>query len=224
MDGIHDLGGRNDFGPLEIEQDEPFFHHHWEKKVFSMAMAAPFVAEFGDDQFRRQIEHLSPQQYLESSYYELWFEGMVNQLKELNVVSDAELKQATSIHPLPTEFDINNQAQADGLMAIVEQGLSQAMPGARGAHRFGTDDKVVTLARIPATHTRLPQYARGKIGRVIAEHGMFIFADTNSVNVGLTPQMLYTVEFQASELWGDEAQPGDTLCLDLWDAYLEPPA
>ncbi|MFT5218255.1 MAG: nitrile hydratase beta subunit [Planctomycetota bacterium] len=222
MDGIHDLGGMQGFGPVDIEHDEPVFHHNWEQRVFAMAMAAPFVAEFGDDQFRRQIEQLTPQQYLNSSYYELWFAGMVAQLKELNVISDKELKQAVSINPLPTEFDINNQAQAAGLMVVIEGGASQAMPDASGAHRFAVDDRIITRTHLTATHTRLPRYARGRTGRVIAEQGMYIFADTNSVNAGANPQMLYTVEFDASELWGDEAHPGDTLCLDLWDAYLEP--
>ena len=222
MDGIHDLGGMQGFGPVEMEKDEPVFHHDWEKRVFAMAIAASFVADFGDDQFRRQIEQLTPQQYLNSSYYELWFAGMLAQLKELKVINADEIKQAAGVNPLPAEFDINNQAQADGLMAVIEQGASQAMPDANGARRFAVDDKVITRTHLVATHTRLPRYARGKTGRVITEQGMFIFADTNSVNAGANPQMLYTVEFDASELWGDEAHSGDTLCLDLWDAYLEP--
>ena len=222
MDGLHDLGGMHGFGRVEIEADEPVFHQDWEKRMFAIALATPFVAGFGDDQFRRQIEHLSPPQYLKSSYYELWFEAIVGQLKELNLISAEELKQSVSEYSIPAHFDTNNQAQADGLMDVVEQGESQAMPGATGAHRFGVGDQVVTRGHINSTHTRLPQYARDKTGRIIAEHGIFMFADSNSVNAGPDPQMLYAVEFRASELWGDEAQSGDTLCLDLWDACLEP--
>jgi nitrile hydratase beta subunit len=221
MDGIHDLGGMHGFGSVEIETDEPVFHDDWEKRVFAMSMAAPFVVEFGDDQFRRQIENLLPQQYLKSSYYELWFEGMVGQLKELNVISDEELKQPAGVNPLSKHFNRSNQALADGLLNVVLQGESQAMPDVIGPHRFGVGNSVVTRAHVTSVHTRLPQYARGKMGRVIAENGIFVFADSNSVSYDPKPQMLYTVEFQAVDLWGDEARAGDTLCLDLWDAYLE---
>ena len=34
MDGIHDLGGKHGFGPLEREVDEPVFHERWEAVVF----------------------------------------------------------------------------------------------------------------------------------------------------------------------------------------------
>ncbi|MFT5503733.1 MAG: nitrile hydratase beta subunit [Gammaproteobacteria bacterium] len=222
MDGIHDLGGMQGFGPVDIEIDEPVFHQDWERRVFALSMAAPFVVEFGDDQFRRQIEGLSPQQYLNSSYYQLWFEGMINQLKECGVISDYECVQSVGINPLPEHFDHNNQAQAEGLQETVEEGGSQAMPEANGPCRFSIGDAVLTCSHIDSVHTRLPQYARGITGRVIAERGMFTFADSNSVDYDPKPQMLYCVEFSALELWGDEAQPGDTLCLDLWDEYLEP--
>jgi Nitrile hydratase beta subunit len=32
---------------------------------------------------------------------------------------------------------------------------------------------------------------------------------------------LYTVRFTARELWGESANPRDTVCVDLWDDYLE---
>ncbi|MFT5506441.1 MAG: nitrile hydratase beta subunit [Gammaproteobacteria bacterium] len=222
MDGIHDLGGMQGFGPVDIEIDEPVFHHEWEKRVFALALAAPFVVEFGDDQFRRQIENLSPKQYLNSSYYQLWLEGMINQLKECDAISDQELIQSIGINPLPGQYDCNNQAQAAGLQEIAEAGISQAMPEATGPHRFSVGDTVVTCEHIDSVHTRLPQYARGKTGRVIDERGIFMFADSNSVDFNPKPQMLYSIEFLAVDLWGDEAQPGDTLCLDLWDDYIEP--
>jgi nitrile hydratase subunit beta len=222
MDGIHDLGGMQGFGPVYIEVDEPVFHHEWEKRVFALALAAPFVVEFGDDQFRRQIEHLSPKQYLNSSYYQLWLEGMINQLKECDAISDQELIQSAGISPLPKKFDSNNQAQADSLQEIVEAGISQAMPEATGPCRFSIGDTIITRDHIDSVHTRLPQYARGKPGEVIAERGMFTFADSNSADYVPKPQMLYCIEFLAVDLWGDEGQPGDTLCLDLWDDYLEP--
>jgi nitrile hydratase subunit beta len=38
---------------------------------------------------------------------------------------------------------------------------------------------------------------------------------------GKNPQPLYTVKFRARDLWGEAASPRDTVCLDLWEDYLE---
>ena len=37
MDGIHDLGGMQGFGPVEVEPDEPTFHGEWEARMFAVA-------------------------------------------------------------------------------------------------------------------------------------------------------------------------------------------
>lgn len=220
MDGIHDVGGMQGFGALEIENDEPVFHHDWEKRVFALTMATPFVAEYGDDQFRRHIESISPQQYLNSSYYQLWLEGFIRLLQELDVLSDRELINGKATEPLPEPFALNRQPAVESLMDAVLQGESQAMPDAAGPHRFVVGDRVVTRTHMPSIHNRLPRYARGKDGKVVAEYGQFIFADMNSVGDGPAPQMLYGVEFTAEDLWGSTAEPGNRVCLDLWDAYL----
>ena len=39
MDSIHDMGGTDDFGRLDIEQDEPVFHEPWEDRGFAMNIA-----------------------------------------------------------------------------------------------------------------------------------------------------------------------------------------
>ena len=107
--------------------------------------------------------------------------------------------------------------------AAIRDGASQAAPDSPDApHRFRAGDKVHTVTVRGRGHTRLPRYARGRVGTVVAEHGSFVFADAHAAGRGRAPQQLYTVEFSARALWGDEAAQGDTLCLDLWDAYLEP--
>ena len=40
MDGIHDLGGLDGFGPVEVEPDEPVFHEDWERRAFRINLAA----------------------------------------------------------------------------------------------------------------------------------------------------------------------------------------
>jgi hypothetical protein len=74
----------------------------------------------------------------------------------------------------------------------------------------------------PRGHTRLPRYARGKLGQIERCHGAHVFPDTNAHGLGEQPQPLYTVRFAARELWGDAAEGRQSVSLDLWESYLEP--
>ena len=40
MNGAHDMGGVQGFGPVDAEVNEPVFHADWEKIVFAMTLAA----------------------------------------------------------------------------------------------------------------------------------------------------------------------------------------
>ena len=90
------------------------------------------------------------------------------------------------------------------------------------APRFAAGDAVVTRNINPHSHTRLPRYVRGRRGRVEQNHGIFLFPDTNAVGAGGKPQHVYSVRFEATELWGPDGTPGDALYIDMWDDYLEP--
>ncbi len=46
--------------------------------------------------------------------------------------------------------------------------------------------------------------------------------DTNARFLGEKPQHVYSVRFAASELWGDQAAPRNTVRVDMWDDYVEP--
>jgi nitrile hydratase len=49
-----------------------------------------------------------------------------------------------------------------------------------------------------------------------------MFADSMGNDLGPDPQHVYTVRFEARELWGQEARSGDAVYVDLWDKHLEP--
>jgi nitrile hydratase len=74
----------------------------------------------------------------------------------------------------------------------------------------------------PTGHTRLPRYARDKIGTIDRCHGAFVFPDSNAHFLGEKPQPLYSVRFEARELWGAQASATDSVYVDLWEDYLEP--
>ena len=92
------------------------------------------------------------------------------------------------------------------------------------APRFKAGDTVVARNINPPTHTRLPRYIRGKHGVVQHNHGGFAFADTRAHGLGDQPHHVYSVRFEARELWGDDAEPRDAVYIDLWEPYIEPAA
>jgi nitrile hydratase len=88
--------------------------------------------------------------------------------------------------------------------------------------RFSVGAQVRAKKINPASHTRLPRYARGKLGSIERVHGGHVFPDTNAMLAGEHPQYLYSVRFSARELWGETSSPRDAVYLDLWEEYLEP--
>ena len=86
--------------------------------------------------------------------------------------------------------------------------------------RFAVGDVVRTRVMHPATHTRLPRYARGKTGEVVAVHGAFVFPDTHAHGQGEQPQWCYGVRFGGTELWGADADPTLEVLVDCWEPYL----
>jgi nitrile hydratase len=88
--------------------------------------------------------------------------------------------------------------------------------------RFRPGDRALTRNINPAGHTRLPRYARGRRGVVDRDWGVFIFPDSSAAGRGARPQHLYSVRFEARELWGPAASARAAIYLDLWDDYLDP--
>jgi nitrile hydratase len=53
-------------------------------------------------------------------------------------------------------------------------------------------------------------------------NGPHVFPDTNAQGLGEQPQWLYTVVFEAAELWGAAGPASDRVSIDAWEPYLEP--
>jgi hypothetical protein len=111
--------------------------------------------------------------------------------------------------------------RADRVAATLARGrpcTREAMSPAR----FALGQRVRTRADTPEHHTRLPGYARGKVGVVARMHGAHVFPDTNARGLGECPQWLYTVAFDERELWGEDLPlQRSTVSVDAWEPYLE---
>lgn len=203
MNGAHDLGGMDGFGPVAPEPDEPVFHAEWERRVFALTLALGLHGKWNIDMSRFYRENRDPRDYLDSSYYELWFKALEQLVREKGLLEDSSLKA----------YD----AQTAVALVQSRKGAVKIEPGV--AAKFAVGDRVRVANRHPKTHTRMPRYCRGKLGVVHLDHGTYVFPDTNALGLGQKPQHCYSVRFSAEELWGGPAR--DSVHIDLWDDYLE---
>ena len=65
-----------------------------------------------------------------------------------------------------------------------------------------------------------PVHARGRLGVIHAYHGAHVFPDRSARGEEVY-QPLYSVMFEASELWPEAANSPDRVYLDLWEDYLQ---
>lgn len=92
MNGVHDLGGMHGMGPIVREDNEPVFHHDWERRVFALFFSIFAGGHYNVDEFRHAIERMDPVQYLSSSYYEHWLHALETLLVENGAILPAELE------------------------------------------------------------------------------------------------------------------------------------
>jgi hypothetical protein len=80
-------------------------------------------------------------------------------------------------------------------------------------------ERVVTSARNPAGHTRLPHYLRAKPGIIEAVHGRCALADERAAGRDVL-ETLYTVGFAGPDVWDIDAEPNCVIHAELWESYL----
>ncbi|UXN59672.1 nitrile hydratase subunit beta [Phyllobacterium zundukense] len=218
MNGPHDLGGQMGFGPVAPEKNEPLFHADWEKRAMGMTIAAGAMGHWNIDESRHARESLHPADYYASTYYEIWAKALEILLKRHGFVQPQELDKGRS---LGKGTQPKRVLKAENVAAALAKGGPCNRPVA-GEPRFQPGDRIRTHNFNPETHTRLPRYARGKLGVIEAARGGFVFPDSNAHGKGENPQYVYTVVFTAPEIWGDGADPTLTVSIDAWESYLEP--
>jgi nitrile hydratase beta subunit len=218
MNGVHDMGGMHGMGPVEEEKNEPVFHHQWEGRVFALRRAIGAWGKWNIDATRHAVELVPPAEYLRMSYYERQFTAFLEMLVKHSFVTRGELESST---PAPGSPKVVPALTVEKAAILVARGVPTSRKAAVSA-RFRTGQRVRARNMHPEGHTRLPRYARGKIGTIERDHGVFVFPDTNAHFQGEKSQHVYSVRFAARELWGAQAAPKDSICLNLWDDYLEP--
>jgi nitrile hydratase subunit beta len=217
MNSVHDMGGMHGMGSVEIEADEPVFHADWEKRVFATRLACAYHRRWNSDINRYAVERMPPADYLASSYYEHVLFGGETVLTEQGVVTVQELTSGRA----EGHADVNSVLDMAGLNRLLQNRI-RARREEKVAPKFKAGDTVVARNIHPAGHTRLPRYVRGRHGIIDRDFGVYVFPDTNAMSRDPKPQHLYTVRFNARELWGPGAAARDSVYVNLWDDHLDP--
>jgi nitrile hydratase subunit beta len=217
VNGPHDLGGAHGFGAINPEANEPVFHSEWERRAAALSLAMNATGMWNIDIVRHARERIPPKFYVRSSYYEIWLRGLERLVVEHDLVHGAEFDAKRSLDPPKT---LPRKPLAADVPALLAKGSRYDRP-AESPALFAVGDKVRARIMNPSGHTRLPRYARGRNGTIASIHGAHVFPDSNAARRDENPQWLYSVAFDARELWGDEANSADEVLIDLWEPYLE---
>lgn len=217
MNGAHDMGGVDGFGPVMPEPNEPVFHAEWERRALALTLAMARPGGWNIDMSRFAREDRSPADYLGKSYYQIWLAGLERLMQERGLVMPDEIDAGHVLHPPKAGVPILAPGDVEGM-------LRRGAPTEREATSkplFAIGDRVRAKNIHPAGHIRLPRYVRGHVGVVELLHGAHVFADSNARGDGENPQQLYTVCFTGRELWGDRGDAASSVSVDAWESYLE---
>ena len=216
MNGPQDMGGFMRFGPVQPEANEPVFHENWERRVLALTLAMDASGLWNIDIIRHARESFPALKYWSSRYYAIRIEAHIKLMIERGLITEAEIAAG---HMQGPPQPVKGVLKADRVSAVLAKGGPADRPS-NGAARFRPGNTVRSRCMSPAGHTRLPHYARGKLGEIVTVHGTHVFPDSSAQGLGDDPQWLYTVRFTAKELWGRDNK--DSVMLDLWEPYLEP--
>src|SRR5262245_40153598 len=207
MNGIHDMGGTQNTGPLGYEKNEPVFHAPWEGRVFAIQRAMSAWRKWTLDHMRHEIEMIPPADYMRMSYYERWLAAVTELTIKSGLITREELQGGT---PLGRSANATPPLKSPDVSSALRR-ANAARPEELASPRFQLGERVRTRNMHPMGHTRLPRYARSKVGTIHRDHGIYAFPDSIVAGLGEKPQHLYSVGFEARELWGPDASPRDSV-------------
>lgn len=224
MDGIHDMGGMEGFGPVPYVPDDPGrVDERWEAVAGATIFAMMRSGITNIDAHRHRIERLDPTRYLPVGYWGRWLAAIESATVDQGIAGQDEIDRAIRAHghdpettaPPPRMHPIDqleSRENAPGFLREVDR-----------ARRFAVGERVTTMAAAPHHgHHRLPRYARNRTGTVARAYPAFTLPDAMAHDRGEQPDYLYAVAFSGRELWGPDGDPKQTCHLDLFETYLRP--
>lgn len=209
MDGVHDLGGLDGFGPVEYAETEPLFAEDWERRVFRFMVGSVGPLGGNGGMFRHSIERMDPAHYLASPYYEHWLTGVTTLAVEAGAATVEELERRAG-----GRFPLSRPDRG-----VLPDDLTP-----RTEPRYAVGDEVRVRAWHPPGHTRAPRYVQGKRGTIVRFDGAHNVSDIEAHAGGFVKDPVYSVRFTSRELWGEAGvDDGEVMHVDLFERYLEDP-
>ncbi len=202
MDGMHDLGGKQGFGPVRFTPDAKPFHASWEVRANSLYVFAVRRGIFNMDEYRHAIERMEPRHYMSASYYERSLTSLATLLVEKGVVTRDELEE-----------------RAGGTIPLA----APAAPGrtnVAGRRRFAIGDRVRVRDDYVPGHVRMPAYIRGKIGVIVDVSPAYPFPDAHAHGIAAEDEPTYDVRFRSEDLWPQSADRA-LVHAGVFESYLE---
>lgn len=204
MDGLHDLGGKQGFGPVRYTLNAPAFHARWEVRANALYGHAVRLGIFNMDEYRHAIERMDARYYLAASYYERTLTSLATLLVEKGVVTHAELEQRAQ-GPVPLAGPL-----APGRSNVATR------------RSFAVGDRVRVRDDCVSGHVRLPGYIRGKTGVVVAISPAYPFPDAHAHGLAAEDEPTYDVQFRSEDLWPDAADAA-RVHVGVFESYLTMP-
>jgi nitrile hydratase len=216
MDGIHDLGGKEGFGPIEVQEPAESFHEAWEGRMWAIAQSTD-APDWTIDWWRHVRELIDPVDYLTRPYFDQWAQTQLAAFIDsgLFTLEEGISGRLTSAGTAPPPALTPEEAVAKDVSAATRFDRATESPAA-----FAVGARVRTEKFGKSHHTRLPAYARDRTGVIHAHHGAHLLPDAGAQGKH-EAEHLYAVVFEAEELWPEARGRRDRVFLDLWESYLE---
>ena len=219
MDSVHDLGGKQGHGPIDVHEPVEPFHADWEARAWALSKGIGGTPpDITIDWWRHVRETTIPADYLTRPYLDSWLETDMVTLVDSNICTVEEL--ATGRSTTPAAGKAISISVADAIAANRASATKFDQP-INAKPKFVVGNKIVTQQNASTGHTRLPGYVRGRHGKIQAHHGAHLFPDAVARGIEKA-EHLYTVAFAARDLWPEANDSKDMIFLDLWESYLDP--
>lgn len=202
MDGFHDMGGRQGFGPVDMNGKRAPFHDEWEIVAAAISSRLLGLHVYNMDELRHAIERMAPRHYVGASYFERGFTAAATLCVEKGVISANEL----------------NAACGESVPLSSSSSPGRTAPDELPELQIG--DRVTVKNDYVAGHTRVPGYVRGKTGVIVSVSPGYPFPDAAAHGLEAAKQRTFDVRFRSTDLWPDCCDDAE-VHVGLFHCYLE---
>jgi nitrile hydratase len=207
MDGIHDMGGFHGFGRVDTT-NETTFANDAQRRIFAINMLSVMQGVYNIDKTRYYMENVDPSDYLNTPYWERWL-GMVERLyREAGITAESDQSEIPGARRIPGD------KLWDGFRT-----LRIPEPPPLPAPIYSVGESVRMRRDSVPTHTRLPHFLRGRVGRIEDYKGIFRFADAYASDRPEN-QHVYSVRFTGDEIWGSGCEENTSVQIEIYEPYI----